>query len=62
MQNECWGAVAAELARLRGETVVAYYGISLREFRELIKGNKLTPAVMRNRVMGFRTLRFAVEV
>ena len=62
MHNECWGAVAAGVARAAGRSATEYYGISFRLFKDAIKGNAEAHESIRNRVMTRRTLKLALEL
>lgn len=59
MRNECWGAEAGRIARAADSTVREHYGISFREFKSCIKGNKGFSELVRNRSMAAWTLRLA---
>ena len=60
LHHECWGGVAAHVARARGMKVTDYYGLTFAEFKRAIKDNNASPIVLRNARMLLRTLRLAL--
>ena len=62
LKNECWGGVAATIAKNNELKVTDYYGLSFTDFKlDIMKNNRTNPSI-RNIVMGLESIKLAFKV
>ena len=61
LHNQCWGGLAIEIAKSKGQTTRTYFGMSIHEMKADINSNNGLPPSLRNEGMYLRTLEIAFE-